>query len=413
MSQKSRSFLLIIVLLIIVAAVVYFFAFAPKGGDQQQAGGAPAAIPVIVAPATQRDVPHLLGAVGTVEPLQSVIVRAQTEGTVTRILFEEGAPVQRDELLATIDERVLRATLGSAQAQLLGNESKLHSAQSDLTRYRNLAERNAISRQVLDQQEALVQQLQADVSRDKALIEDAQVRLSYASITSPLSGRAGIRQVDEGNFVRVGDEGGIVRVTQMHPISVLFAVPQASFAALRSMSGTPELSQVLVLDRDSGQELASGPIRAVDNLVRQGSGTVQVRAVFDNESEVLWPGQFVSVRVPVGISRGAIVVPSVAVRLGMESPYVYRLLADETVQMVPVRPGYRDEDTGITVIEEGLAAGDQVVVDGFIRLSPGARVRVAEPQGGSSAGNSAAPTASAVSAGAATSGNPLSGDSAK
>lgn len=405
MSQSTRKTLLFIVLLVCAAAVIYFL-WRGTGGEQTTQR-AQTAVPVVVAQVVRTDVPHLLNTVGTVEPLHSVVVRPQIEGVLTAVLFEEGQDVEKGQPIATIDDRVLQATLNSAKAELSSNQSRLRSAEADLTRYRNLVEHSAISRQVLDQQEALVEQLKADLARNEASIEDAQVRLSYTRILSPVSGRVGIRKVDEGNLVRPTDAEGIVTITQVNPISVLFSVAQNSLEPLRRTNREPEGAPVQVIDRDSGALLATGPISAIDNSVRPGSGTVQIRALFDNEGETLWPGQFVAVRVPTGRSRDAITVPSVAVRLGLDNAFVYRIGPDEVAEQVPVNVLYRDEDFRRTVVEADIRPGDKVVVDGFVRLRPNAKVSVIEEvqmqapaaaadnsaTAGDSAGNASAATA--------------------
>lgn len=377
MTDSFRKKLIVAALLIVVVVAAYAL-WTPSGnGDIATANGqSQRAIPIRAAAAEQQDVTHWINAVGTVEPLHRVIVRAQVEGLLTEVLFDEGQVVERGQVLAKIDDRVLRATLRSAEADLISNESQLRNAALDLQRYRNLAQSNAISKQVLDQQEALVEQLNAEANRDKAAIEDARVRLSYTTILSPITGRVGIRKVDAGNFVRVSDAEGIVTVTQMDPISVLFSLPQTSLPALQEVLQEAGQAQVKVMQRQSGQELTSGTVSAIDTEIRPGSGTVQIRAQFDNNEEALWPGQFVAVRVPVGHSKEAVVVPAVALRLGRDGNYVYRLVEGDTVELVPVRSGYHDEATGLVVVEDGLSAGDQVVTDGFVRLRPGAKVRV-------------------------------------
>lgn len=376
MSHSSPKKLFLIVLVIaVVALAAYLWHSREKPLPPARGTGA---IPVVITPALRTDVPHLLNTVGTVESLHSVVVRPQIEGLLTQVLFEEGQYVEQGQLIATIDDRVLQATLNSARAERASNESRLRSAEADLARYTSLIEHNAISRQVLDQQAALVEQLKADIARDQANIEDAQVRLSYTQIHSPVSGRAGIRRVDAGNLVRPTDPEGIVSITQMHPISVLFSVAQSSLEPLRRTREEPQSDLVWAVDRNSGKLLASGPISAIDNAVRTGSGTVQIRANFNNADERLWPGQFVAVRVPVGYSRDAITVPSVAVRLGLNTPFVYRIAEDDTAELVPVAISYRDEDSQRTVIIGDIEAGDKIVVDGFVRLKPGTRISIAE-----------------------------------
>lgn len=376
MSSPSKRIFSIVLLLACIGAVIWFFSRTPQ--DDSSAARRTAAIPVVVAEAVRTDVPHLLNTVGTVESLHSVLIRPQIEGVLTDVLFEEGQDVEKGQLLATIDDRVLVATLNSQKAELASNNARLRSAEADLARYRNLAEHNAIPRQTLEQQEAMVEGLKADIARNEAHIEDARVRLSYTRILSPVSGRAGIRRVDPGNLVRPTDAEGIVTVTQIHPVSVIFSIAQNSLEPLRRTDSEPEGAPVQAIDRSTGKVIATGPISAIDNTVRAGSGTVQIRALFDNQDERLWPGQFVAVRVPVGRSRNALTVPNVAVRLGLDSPFVYRLAADSTAEFVPVRVLYRDEDERRAVIEGDIEAGDKIIIDGFVRLTPGAKVALSQ-----------------------------------
>lgn len=393
MSSSSKKIVTLIVLLACVAVAIWFL--WPTAQNNENTTRTPRAIPVVVAEAVQVDVPHLLNTVGIAEPLHSVVIRPQIEGVLTQVLFTEGQDVQLDQKIATIDDRVLQATLNSQKAELASNLARLRSAQVDLSRYRNLAEHNAISRQTLEQQSALVEQLKADVTRNEADIEDARVRLSYTQILSPVAGRVGIRKVDAGNLVRPTDAEGIVTITQINPISIIFTVAQTSLEPLRRTHLESDGATVQAIDRNTGKLLASGPISAFDNTVRAGSGTVQVRAIFDNEDEQLWPGQFVSVRVPVGHSRDAITVPTVAIRLGLDDSFVYRLLADNTVERVPVKVIYRDEDQRQAVIESDIKPGDKVVVDGFVRLVAGAKVSVSAEAPAASAPAPAVPVTNA------------------
>lgn len=364
-------------LIIGCAGIVGLAGFMISGPARtQQQDGPPPPVPVEVTTAERRDVPHGIEAVGTVEALQEVVVRTQADGILMRLHFAEGDFVRRGQLLATIDDRAQRAALDAAEAQLARDAAQLRAAELDLGRYRSLVERNAISQQSVDQQQAEVDQLRATVRLDRANVDMARVNLSFTRIVSPVSGRVGIRRVDAGNLVRTGDADGIVSVAQVNPISIVFPVPQTRLGDLRTSARTAGGASVEAHDREDDSLLGTGRITAFDNRLDARTGTTRVRAQFANAGERLTPGSFVSVRMRTGVTPAATVLPAVAVRPGVEGPFVYRI-KDGTAERVPVTLGYANDE--LAVVTRGVLPGDSVVRDGFSRLRDGAKVAVRQP----------------------------------
>ncbi|MDH0287481.1 efflux RND transporter periplasmic adaptor subunit [Pseudomonas sp. GD04087] len=335
-----------------------------------QAAAQPAGVPVTLARVAREDLTQNLDGVGTVTSLASVLVRPQVEGQLTALLVEEGQMVKQGELLATIDDRAIKAALEQAEATKQSNQAQLRIVEQDLARYQTLIQRGSISRQTVEQSEAEAARLRATLRGNDATIDAERVRLSYTRITSPVAGRVGIRNVDVGNLLRTNDSNGLFTVTQMSPISVVFALPQESLPQLQPLlSGD---SPVVARSRDGGQLLGEGHLRSIDNQVAASTGTIRVRAVFDNKDGQLWPGQFVAIDLQSGVLRNGLVLDSRAVRRGLDGAFVFRI-EDGKAQKVPVR--IVQEVDGRTLVE-GLAADDEVVLDGHSRLTPGARVEV-------------------------------------
>lgn len=349
------------------------FLYSGTGQTQQQTA-APPPVPVHIAAAERRDVAHMIEAVGTVESLQDVVVRSQVDGILTRLHFAEGDFVRRGQLLATIDDRAQRAALAAAEAQLARDSAQLRAAELDLSRYQALVQRNAISQQQLDQQRAQADQLRAAVQLARANVDTARVNLSFTRIVSPVSGRVGIRRVDQGNLVRAGDAEGIVSVAQVNPISIVFPVPQAQLDGVRASARETAGAVVEAYDRDGSARLGNGRIAAFDNALDAQTGTARVRALFENGAERLAPGAFVSVRMRTGSTPNAVVLPAAAVRPGLQGHFVYRV-RNGAAQRVPITLGYANDE--IAVIARGIAPGEAVVTDGFSRLRDGSRIAVA------------------------------------
>jgi membrane fusion protein, multidrug efflux system len=338
---------------------------------QQQAGGQ--GVPVTVVSAARRDFPLLLRNIGTVQAFKSVLVRNRVDGTLDHVLFTEGQEVQRGDVLAQLDPRPYQAALDQAMAKKASDEATLANAKIDLNRYTQLARSQFASMQQVDSQTALVAQLTASLRGDDATIETARLNLDFARITAPISGKVGLRLVDEGNFLRAADttNPGIVTITQVHPISVVFSVPQARLGAVRAAMAGGKLP-VVAYTQDDRTKLADGELLTTDNAIDASTGTIRMKATFPNTDDALWPGQFVNTRMQTGTLAHVLTVPSVAVQRGAEGLYVFLLKPDSTVSVQPVTI---DQDDGqVAVVSKGLDDGAAVVVNGQSRLQNGTRV---------------------------------------
>jgi RND family efflux transporter MFP subunit len=335
---------------------------------------APTAIPVRVVSVVKEDVPRYVSGIGSVLSLHSVIVRPQVDGILTKLLVKEGQQVKTGDLLATIDDRSIRATLAQAQAQLAQSQAQLDVAQLDLKRYRLLTTDNSISKQTFDQAQALVHQLSATAQGNLASINASQVQLSYTQIRSPVTGRVGIRNVDEGNFLRVSDTDGLFSVTQIDPVSVEFSLPQQMLPTLQQLvhGSTPAVVNAYIGDGENGTLLGQGTLTLIDNQVAANTGTIRAKAEFKNPDEKLWPGQLVTIRIQTAVDRDALKVPPQVVQRGIDNHFAYRV-KDGKVEVIPVEVLY--QDSNLTLIK-GPQAGDVLVSDGQSRLKPGARVDV-------------------------------------
>lgn len=338
-----------------------------------------ASIPVRVVNVTQADVPRYLTGIGSVLSLHSVTVRAQVDGILSQVAVKEGQWVNKGDALASIDDRAIRASLAQAKAQASQSQAQLQVAGINLRRYKDLSRDNGISRQVLDEQQALFDQLTATLQGNQAAIAAAQVQLSYTQIHSPVTGRVGIRRVDPGNFLRVSDAEGLFTVTQIDPIAVEFSLPQQELATLQTLLDKPQPAVVRAYidgDTETGKLVGEGRLTLLDNQIAASTGTIRAKAEFHNGKHTLWPGQLVSVGLQVGIERNALVVPLTVVQRGLEGYYVYRV-TEQKAEQVLVRVRYQ---TSTQSLIEGVAAGDVLVSDGQSRLRPGARVQVLEPK---------------------------------
>ncbi|MBD8271862.1 efflux RND transporter periplasmic adaptor subunit [Pseudomonas fluorescens] len=338
---------------------------------------APSAIPVRVVSVAQQDVPRFVSGIGSVLSLHSVVVRPQIDGILTRLLVKEGQRVKAGDLLATIDDRSIRASLDQARAQLGESQAQLQVALVNLKRYKTLSIDDGVSKQTYDQQQALVNQLKATAQGNQAAIDAAQVQLSFTQIRSPVSGRVGIRTVDEGNFLRMSDTQGLFSVTQIDPIAVEFSLPQQMLPSLQGLIAAPEKASVnayLGADTDgqTGDLLGEGHLSVIDNQISSSTGTLRAKAEFPNSAQKLWPGQLVTVKIQTAVDRDALVVPPTVVQRGLDSHFVYRLNGDH-VEVVPVQVSYQNSEVNII---KGVQAGDVLVSDGQSRLKAGARVEV-------------------------------------
>jgi membrane fusion protein, multidrug efflux system len=343
-------------------------------GEQPQANlppSVPPAIPVDIAAATSRNMPIYLTGLGTVQALNTVTVTSRVDGQLVKIAFTEGQDVKAGDILAQVDPRPFKAALDQAIAKKAQDTAALKNTQRDLQRFVPLLKKGFATNQQVDTQRAQVNQLEAQLQGDRAAIENAQTQLDYTAIRAPLDGRTGFRLVDQGNIVHATDTTGIVVITQLHPISVVFTVPEENLLAIaRAMSAGPVSATALAND---GTELDRGQVALVDNQIDQATGTARLKAEFGNRDNVLWPGEFVNVRMLVGTRDNAVTVPSAAVQRGVDGLFVYVVKSDTTVEARPVKIG---ADTGeLAIVDSGLCAGEQVVVNGQYRLQPGARIQ--------------------------------------
>jgi multidrug efflux system membrane fusion protein len=388
---SMRRISLFVVFALVIAAAGYWWLAIHRPAAQQQANArhnADSVIPVSVAPATQQDVPIYLDGLGTVQASATVTVKPQVDGKLIEVRFREGQDVHVGDVLAIIDPRTYQAALDQAVAKKHQDESLLANARLDLARYQKLAATAYTSAQQADTQKALVAQDEAQVAQDQAQIDTARTNLSYTTITSPVDGRAGIRLVDAGNIVHAADLTGLVVLTTLKPISVLFTLPQQDLPAVAAAmaEGSPEVlalpqaSATRVTGRSgAAKPLDTGTLIVLDNQVDPTTGTIKLKANFPNEKLLLWPGAFVTVRLRVDTVRNAVVVPPVAVQRGPQGAYLYVLNADETVSRRNVREGH--EDLVAAIITDGLKPGERVVIDGAARLTDKAKVSVLPPSG--------------------------------
>ncbi len=373
------------------AGAWYWFVQMPR----ERAAAAPAqrfrpAATVGVAQATRADVPVIVSAIGTVQPVVTATVRTQLAGILVGINFTEGQMVTKGQVLAQMDARPYRLALAQAQANLARDQAQLADAQRDLARYRTLLAQDSIARQQVDTQATLVKQLENTVAADEALVGTARLNLEYTTITAPVAGRIGLRQADIGNYLTPGDANGIAVITQLDPIDVVFAVPQDRRPALQARLAGGAPLPVLALDQQSVTTLAEGTFLTFDNVVDATSGTVKAKARFANTDGRLFPNQFVNVRVRADTIAGAITVPVSAVRHGARGAFVFVLNADRTVSLRQVTAGVADGDR--IVILSGVAQGETVVSEGADNLVDGAQVVMPgdRPRDGSGRGRPAA-----------------------
>jgi membrane fusion protein, multidrug efflux system len=353
---------------------------AGKGGGRFGGGDPNRTQPVGAATARVGDVNIVQTALGTVNALRTVTVRPRVDGMLLKADFAEGQLVKAGDTIAQIDPVSFQVQLSQAEGQLARDAATLNNARLDLERYRTLLAQDSIATQQVDQQAATVKQLEGTVKVDQAQVDNAKLQLSYTQITAPISGRLGLRVVDAGNMVRGSDTTGIAVITQVDPISVLFAIPQDALPQVLARLRAGEKPPVEAWDRDNKVKLASGSLISTDNQIDVTTGTVRLKAQFPNPESKLFPNQFVNVRMVVDVRRGGIVVPTAAIQGGNQGTVVYVVNAENTVAIRPVKTGPTEGQ--ITAVESGLEAGERVIVDGVDRIREGAKVEVTEPGGG-------------------------------
>ena len=366
--------------LLVLVWIVHVRRTAPDvrgpGADRQQGGAAPA-VSVIAGTVAQRDTPIFLDAIGTVSAFNTVTIKPRVDGQLISVRFREGQDVKAGELLALIDDRSYKAQLDQALAKRAQDTAQLDNARVDLTRDNDLYKRGLLDQQTYATQRSLVEQLSAAVQADVANVENAQVQLDYTRITSPIDGRTGLRLVDQGNIVHASDTTGLVVITQLHPISVIFTLPQQNLPELLSSSHGGIGLTVDAYDRDNRSTLGHGTVTVIDNQIDPTTGTVKLKATFPNDNLALWPGQFVNVRLIVSVRKNGLVVPASVVQRGPQGTYAFVINPDSTVDMRPIVVG--QIDSGTALIDKGLSPGEKVVVDGQYKLRVGSRVTYSDP----------------------------------
>ena len=373
--SRLRWLFWVLLVLAIIGVGVWYYPKPenqPKTAGRNQFGGP---TPVGVATVQKGDMPVTLTGLGTVTPLATVTVKTQINGYLVTVAFQEGQMVKKGDFLAQIDPRPYQVALEQAEGQLAKDQALLKNAQLDLQRYNTLVAQNSIATQTRDTQVSLVSQDQAAVKTDQAQVDAQKLNLVYAHIVSPVTGRVGLRQVDAGNYVQTSDPNGIVVVTQLQPISVIFTLPEDNLPAVMKQVHAGAALPVTAYDRTGTTELGKGRLETVDNQIDTTTGTVKLRAIFDNEQEILFPNQFVNVQLLVNTMKGVGIVPTAAIQHGAPGAFVYVVKPDQTAAVKQVKLGPSDGQH-IAVLD-GLQPGEQVVVDGSDRLREGAKVTLA------------------------------------
>ena len=372
--RRGRRLLFVLVLLAIAAAA--FVLLGKKGGR----GPMPApTVPVRVATVRQQSMPHFLNGLGTVTPSADVLVTSRVDGQLMRLHFTEGQHVNAGDLLAEIDPRPFEASLAEARGTLARDKAQLINARRDLDRYAKLAAGDYIARQQYESQRATVRQYEGTVAADEAAVQSAALQLEYSRIVAPVSGRLGLRNVDEGNMIKASDTEGLVRITEITPCYVIFTLPENRVplvgAALRQTQEGAARPLVQAWDREQKNLLAFGELLSMDNRIDQATGTVRLKAQFANDKLALYPNQFVNARVLVAELPDALTIPTAAVQLGSRGSYVYVIDKENIAHVRTITPGIATNS--LTVVDKGLQAGEMVVVDGLDRLRDGLRVKIA------------------------------------
>jgi multidrug efflux system membrane fusion protein len=331
----------------------------------------PAPIPVTVATAARRDVPIFLQGLGTVQASNTVAIRSQIDGKLQSVNFVEGQAVHKGDTLAIIDPRALQAALDQVVAKKAQDQAQLIAAQKDLERFKTLVLKNAETQQNVDSQQAKVDQLKATIDADQGAIENAQTQLSYATITAPIDGRVGFRQVDAGNIIHANDQNPLTVLTEVRPVVATFTLPQKDLADVRAAMLRGAVA-VHAFDQDNNHELAQGALLLIDNQIDQTTSTIRLKANFANDDEVLWPGEFVHLRVEVDTRKGAVTIPPVALQRGPQGYYSWVIKSDNTAEQRPIEASQVNDE--VAIVTKGLAPDERVVVNGQYRLQAGTRV---------------------------------------
>jgi multidrug efflux system membrane fusion protein len=393
---KSRWWLWLIVLAIVVGAGVWYFkskgsteAQGPAGAPQGGKGGRPGqgmpgqAVPVVVAMAQRGDLPVYFNGLGTVTAFNTVTVRSRVDGQIVKINFTEGQTVHQGDALVEIDPRPYQVQLEQAEGQLAKDQAQLRDVQVDYERYQLLFKEGVIPKQQVDTQQAQVGQYQGAIRADQGTIDNAKLQIVYSHITAPITGRVGLRLVDMGNIVHAADTTGLLVITQLQPIAVIFALPQDQLSQVLSKLHSGTQLPVDAYDRDDVTKIATGKLLTIDNQIDTTTGTYKLKSEFSNEKNSLFPNQFVNVHLLVDTKHNVTIVPSTAIQRGPQGTYVYLAQRDNTVKIQPVTVALA---SGSSVgVSTGLQAGDNVVVDGQDKLQDGSKIEARTSTGGSTA----------------------------
>lgn len=377
--RLRRAWIWAVALLLVIGAAAFYFL---QTSDVQQRSSrraldASRATPVVAAAARSGDVNIYLNGLGTVTPLKTVTVRSRVDGELVRVLFAEGQTVKAGDLLAEIDPRAFQVQLTQMEGQMARDQALLENSRIDLQRYRTLFAQDSIAKQQVDTQEALVRQYEGTVKADQGQVDNARLQLAYARITAPISGRLGLRLVDQGNIVHASDANGLVVITQLQPVTVVFTIPQDSLPDLLKRMRAGSRIPAEAFDRAQKTKLATGALLSMDNQIDPATGTVKLKAQFPNDDHSLFPNQFVNVRMLVDTRHDATIVPAAAVQRSAQGTFVYVVRGDKTVALRKVDVGVAEGDN--VTIESGVAAGELVVVEGVDRLRDGAKVEIPGP----------------------------------
>ena len=390
---KKRGLIWAIFLVIIIGVGVYavYYAGKPQGGGQNAGKGgkngggggggngrnAFGPQPVVVAQTKRAPVPVYLNGLGNVQAFYTVTIKSRVDGQLMSVNFQEGDFVQKDQVLIEIDPRPYQVQLELAEGTLARDQALLDNAKLDLERYRTLLAQDAVPKQQLDTQVALVAQYQGNIKQDTANIDNAKLQLIYSKVIAPISGRIGLRLVDPGNIVHAADVNGMLVITQLDPISVLFTIPEDNLPAVIQKLRAGAKLPVDAFNRDNSQKIASGQLLTLDNTIDSTTGTSKLKAVFANKTDTLFPNQFVNIRLLVDTLQNQLVIPAVAVQTGQQGTFVYVVDEDSKVHIRPVQVKQQDADTAD--IASGIKDGEQVAIDGMDRLQDGLQVRVRKP----------------------------------
>src|ERR1700742_1608204 len=376
--MKKKSVIAVLLTALVAGGGLLYFAHAHT---LQKAAAAvpPPPVPVVAGVVAQHDVPIYLSGVGTVIAYNTDVVRAQIQGQIISINFTEGQTVHAGDLLAQIDPRPYQALIDQYTGNLERDQAQLKNAQTNLTRYSQLGDKGWATPQLIETQQAQVGELQAAIKSDQALIDAAKVQLSYTRLTSPIDGVVGIRQIDVGNIISPSNTNGLVVVTQLHPISLIFTLPETSLPQIQQQQQKAKTAlAVFAFNQGNPIELDQGKLGLVNNEILQTTGSIQLKANFDNKSNLLWPGELVNARLLVDTRHNGLTVPAAVVQQGPKGPYAYVINPDSTVAIQPIKVAQISD--GQALIDSGLKADEQVVVDGQYKLQPGAHVTLLHGQ---------------------------------